>query len=429
MRGPWHLCTRVAGLAGLLLLTVSAPSFGQRVLGIDVSQFQGTIDWPQVLASGRQFAFIRATHGSLNDTKFSVNMPGAKQAGVLCGAYHFAVPVYDSNYGLDGADPETEATRFLNVARNYLTAGYLRPVLDLELGGGQVPVGATSLSAWANAWIESVKRQTGVEAIVYCNSNYAKNYLNSALASRTLWIANWTYPSDPNTATPTGGTGIWSTWTFWQYSNSGNTSGNPSVGGISARVDLDVFNGTMAQLQTYLITPPGLIVRSPASLTLSARQHATGPTGSFTVRNGGGGTMSFDITSNQTWLFANPPAGTSAGETDTIAVNCVTTGLKVGAYTGTLSITSTSASNSPQAVGVTLNILPIPGDLTQDGYIDSSDASVLAACLTGSGRGPVSGDCAGADLDSDHDVDQSDFALMQKCFSGTGIAADPYCLP
>ncbi|MBI4581266.1 MAG: hypothetical protein HY718_16305 [Planctomycetes bacterium] len=427
-RSGWTLRGLVA-LAGMVVAAIGSSASAARPLGVDVSQFQGTIDWNQVYAGGRVFAFIRATHGSLNDTKFLFNMPAARNAGVLAGAYHFAVPVYDEDYDLPGAHPQTEAARFLNQARNFLIPGYLRPVIDVELGGGQTPVGAANLSDWTNAWIEAVEQQTGVEAIVYCNSNYAKNYLNSTLASRTLWIADWTYPSNPDTAQPTHGTGLWSNWVFWQYSNMGNTAGNPSVPGINARVDLDVFNGTLAQLQNYVIAPTAVISLSPASLSRTVRQFVNPASQTFTVRNTGPGTMVYEVLTAGAWLSVNPDGGTSAGEIDTITVSYSTAGLNVGTHNGTIIVTSLLANNSPQTIEVTMTITPTPGNLDHDGDVDADDLAILLGCITGPGQGPPAAGCAEADLDGDGDTDQSDFGVFQRCLSGTGIPPDPYCAP
>lgn len=415
-----------------MIAVSGSPAVAQRPLGVDVSHFQLDIDWTQVYNSGRVFAFIRATHGTIQDTRFLDNMPAARNAGVLAGAYHFAVPVYDAANDIPGADPETEATRFLNRARDYITVGYLRPVLDVEIGANQVPVGANNLANWANAWIDSVERQTGVEAIVYCNSNYAKNHLHGgtpSLAYRTLWIANWTYPSDPNTAWPTAGTGIWSTWAFWQYSNNGNTAGHPSVPGIPTRVDLNVFNGTFAQLQNYVIAKRAIITQSPTTLSQTLRQRTGASNQTFTIRNTGTGGLIYRVIPNRSWLSVSPDTGFIKTDTHTITVSYSPASLPVGTHSATLSLIGDLANNAPQTVEITLDVTPIPGDFDANGNIDNFDVGLFLGCLTGSHQGPPANGCSPTDLDGDGDVDQSDFALLQTCLSGTGIPADPYCMP
>lgn len=248
----------LALVLGAITSFAAAPmAVAQRPLGLDVSYWQGNLsqaNWNSVHANGWDFVSVRATHYSAPgetdahgspDPYFVQNVTRARTAGMLSGAYSFVRNTI--------RDPITEADFFLTYAAPYITAGYLRPMLDLE--DGTAVVGATNLSAWTNAWLDRVQQRTGVEPTIYCNSNYAKNYLNSTVASRTLWLANWgQLNGDPQTMNPpAGATGVFSpTWVFWQYSNQGNGTGVP-VPGISARVDLDVFNGTYDELRGYVI--------------------------------------------------------------------------------------------------------------------------------------------------------------------------------
>jgi len=205
----------------------------ERVRGIDVSRWQGNIDWKRVRGAGYLFAFIKASEGvNYRDPNFVTNMRNGRAAGILVGAYHFARPDY-------GNDAAAEARYFVSVAKDYIKEGYLRPVLDLEVGAN---LGKAALSKWVNEWMSTVKSETGVEPIIYVNSNYARNYLDASITRYALWIAHWTYDSrgTPNT-------GIWNDWAFWQYSNKG------SVPGITGNVDLDVFNGGMTEIGNFVI--------------------------------------------------------------------------------------------------------------------------------------------------------------------------------
>jgi GH25 family lysozyme M1 (1,4-beta-N-acetylmuramidase)/surface antigen len=210
-----------------------------RVEGIDVSHWQGNIDWSSVYNSGKKFAFAKATEGvGFTDPNFDKNMNEAHAAGMLIGAYHYARP----DLGNDAAD---EARYFVSVAGKYLKDGYLRPALDLEEGAS---LGKVALSNWVHEWMETVKSETGIEPIIYVNSNYANNYLDSSVTKYNLWIAHWRC----DTGTPPN-TGIWADWDFWQY-YSPNYCGQNSVPGISGGVDLDIFNGDMSSLYTFVIT-------------------------------------------------------------------------------------------------------------------------------------------------------------------------------
>jgi parallel beta-helix repeat protein len=206
-----------------------------RVQGLDVSHYQGDINWTKVYGAGYRFAFVKATGGvSFRDPNFTANMEQASEAGLIVGAYHFAYPEYN--------DAVSEAQHFLSVAGNYMKVGYLRPVLDLEDDPKEdsypYRMGKDNLSNWIHTWINTVKNETGIEPIIYTGW-YARvgDYLDDSIAEYDLWIADWTY--DPAISPDTG---IWESWDFWQYSNKG------AIPGITGDVDLDLFNGYMQRL-------------------------------------------------------------------------------------------------------------------------------------------------------------------------------------
>jgi GH25 family lysozyme M1 (1,4-beta-N-acetylmuramidase) len=206
----------------------------QYVNGIDVSHWQGTINWQEVSNAGFEFAFAKATEGtSFLDDKFKTNMDYGKNAGMLMGAYHFACP--ESNSAAD------EANYFVSQAGQYIELGYLRPALDLEKGGPEL--GKPKLSQWVREFMSTVKSKTGVEPILYTNVNYVENYLDDSIVNKyNVWIANWRTDLNPNT-------GGWSSWDFWQHT----VGAKGSVPGIDAQVDWDRFNGDISKLQTFVI--------------------------------------------------------------------------------------------------------------------------------------------------------------------------------
>jgi len=206
-----------------------------RVQGLDVSHYQGDINWTKVYGAGYRFAFVKATGGvSFRDPNFTANMEQASEAGLIVGAYYFAYPEYN--------DAVSEAQHFLSVAGDYMKIGYLRPVLDLEDDPKEdsypYRMGKDNLSNWIHTWMNTVKNETGIEPIIYTGW-YARvgDYLNDSIAEYDLWIADWTY--DPAISPDTG---IWESWDFWQYSNKG------AIPGIAGDVDLDLFNGYMQKL-------------------------------------------------------------------------------------------------------------------------------------------------------------------------------------
>ena len=265
------------------LLVPAASVRAQRPYGADYSHWNGTItpsQWATLYASGWVFAFTKATESvDYTDVTFVNNMVNARNAGIYIGGYHFARPEY-------GNTAVAEANYFVSVAGPYISAGYLRPVLDLETG---YSLGATALSNWVNAWMDRVQTLTGVEPIIYTNTNYATYYLNSTVANRILWIANWPTNPDPQNGNP--GIGVFNAWTFWQYTATG------TLPGLSGSHDLDVFNGTYAQLQNHLIpggTQPPSITQHPASTST-----VPGSSASFTVGATGGTPLSYQWQKNQ----------------------------------------------------------------------------------------------------------------------------------
>ncbi len=218
---------RVAAGASIVVQT---NAISQPLEGIDVSNWQASIDWTKVAAAGKAFAIIKASEGtSYTDPYYATNHDGARAAGLRTGAYHFAQPDATPN------DAILEADHFVAVLG--LVKGDLIPALDLEVSGG---LNVTALQAWVTSWLGEVTAKLGVRPMIYTSPNFWKNNMgdSSALAAagyKTLWIAHWGVTSPTMPANGWGGHG----WTFWQYTSSG------SVPGISTgRVDLDRYNGT-----------------------------------------------------------------------------------------------------------------------------------------------------------------------------------------
>jgi lysozyme len=194
------------------------------VAGIDVSDHQGSVDWNAVKQAGKSFAFIKATDGiTWTDPDFATNWSGAKAAGLLRGAYHF----YETN-----DDPTAQAENFLNAVQ--LEAGDLPPVVDIEKlhSGGSVSQVVKDLQTW----LDVVEKATGRMPIIYTDRSFWSSLGTSAFGLYPLWIAEYGVQSP---SLPAG----WANWTFWQFSESG------TVTGVSGSVDLDVFNGSLAELE------------------------------------------------------------------------------------------------------------------------------------------------------------------------------------
>lgn len=104
------------------------------------------------------------------------------------------------------------------------------------------------------------------------------------------------------------------------------------------------------------VAAPALALSSSAvSVSVSQGQNAAGQ--SFTVRNTGGGTLSYTISDDASWLSVSPASGTSTGEADTVTLSFATTGLAPGTYTGRATVSATGATGAPSTFTVNLTVL------------------------------------------------------------------------
>lgn len=199
--------------------------------GIDVSHYQGTINWSSVKSAGIKFAYIKATESTTyKDPTFSANYLHAHNAKVIRGAYHFARP------NLSGG--AAQATYFAGNggawSRDNLT---LPGMLDLE--GGCYGKSTSAMRSWILDFSDTYKAKTGRDVVIYTSPSWWNTCTGgwSGMSARSpLFVAHWTSASSPSI--PTG----FPYWTFWQYTDSG------SVGGISGAVDRDRFSGDSGRL-------------------------------------------------------------------------------------------------------------------------------------------------------------------------------------
>ena len=201
---------------------------GPTTVGIDVSEFQGAINWSQVKSGGVGYAFIRVSDGTgYPDQRFAANWAGAKSAGVRRGAYQFFRP---------SEDPVAQASLFLS-SIGELGDDDLPPVLDLESADGMSD--ATVVSR-ARTWLTLIEEGTNRRPLVY-TAQYFWNGIagGDQLGDYPLWVANYgvSCPNLPAT---------WSSWAFWQYTDSG------SVSGIFGPVDKNRFHGSAAELAQFV---------------------------------------------------------------------------------------------------------------------------------------------------------------------------------
>ncbi|MEZ7130946.1 glycoside hydrolase family 25 protein [Nonomuraea sp. AD125B] len=187
--------------------------------GIDVSNWQGSVNWPGHAEAGVAFAFAKATEGGdWTDKWFARNWNGMRESWLVCGAYHFARPK---------GDPVQHARHFLATIRS---AGGLRRgdliALDLETGDGLRP---EQVARYARRWCHHVERSTGVRPFIYTFHSFASSGHCAGLGEHPLWIAGPEHARGrPAVPRP------WNDWTIHQYAQS--------------PVDRNVFHGTRKDL-------------------------------------------------------------------------------------------------------------------------------------------------------------------------------------
>lgn len=198
--------------------------------GIDVSHFQGDVDWNKVAAGGQSFVSIKATQGQSGYSAASYytdNIEKAREAGLISGGYHFFS---------GGDDGKAQADYFLSVAKP--KSGDLLPMLDLEDTNG---ASASMIVEEALAWLSAVENAVGKKPFLYTTASFFAGIGNpSGFEDYPLWVANYGV-SKPHM--PQG----WKIYTIWQHSQSG------SCNGVSGNVDMDSFNGPRSTLDVFRV--------------------------------------------------------------------------------------------------------------------------------------------------------------------------------
>jgi lysozyme len=194
------------------------------IQGIDVSRWQGEIDWDKVKDAGTRFAFIKATEGGDHlDPSFRRNWEGAKQAGVPRGAYHF---VY-------WCRPAKDQIRWF---RRHIPKDRdaLPPVLDVEWNGHSESCGKKiprdKALAKVREMLKALHEHTGKKPIIYTDITFHEDVLEGEFNDHPYWLRS--------TAAPLKQRYERKQWEFWQFTATGR------VPGIAGDVDRNAFFGT-----------------------------------------------------------------------------------------------------------------------------------------------------------------------------------------
>ncbi len=196
-----------------------------KVVGIDVSEYQGKIRWSYVDTIEEKYplkyVLIRATVGKDRpDRQFKRNWLGAKENKMIRGAYHYYRPNENS---LEQAE--------LFIKNVTLKKGDLPPVLDIEKLPKEQSI--ERLKIGLRRWLKAVEKHYGVRPIIYSGEKYYDDFLKEEFSDYLFWIANYNFYREE----------IQDDWLFWQFTE------KATVPGIDTKVDVNIYNGDLQQLQ------------------------------------------------------------------------------------------------------------------------------------------------------------------------------------
>jgi len=202
------------------------------VHGIDVSKWQGDINWPTTKRGGIAFAFIKATEGGDHlDARFAENWANAGRAGMPRGAYHF---YYFCR------TPQEQARWFMrNVPRD---PAALPPVLDVEWNHQSKTCkrkpSPARIRQEMRTWMGLVQRHYGKKPVIYTTVDFYKDNQLQRLSEGEFWLRS--VAGHPREVYPG------QSWSFWQYTGTGR------VPGISGDTDINVFSGSPRQWRNWV---------------------------------------------------------------------------------------------------------------------------------------------------------------------------------
>ncbi|MDE5977005.1 MAG: LysM peptidoglycan-binding domain-containing protein, partial [Turicibacter sp.] len=215
-------------LVGMISSLIMCFSFGQNSLameassdsiynGIDVSKWQGSIDFEAVKESGVEVVYIRSSEGYWEDEYFQTNYTNATAAGLKVGVYHYVT-------AMTVEEARSEAAFFVSLIEGKTLD--CRLAMDFEYFGS---LSESQINEIGLTFLKTVESLSGKEVVVYSDESNARNLWNEQIAQYPLWIAEYGV-SEPRDGGP------WSSWVGFQYNDSG------SIPGIySDSVDLDYF--------------------------------------------------------------------------------------------------------------------------------------------------------------------------------------------
>ena len=227
------ICAITAGFLikkGIIWFTTPYELF-YKVKGIDVSSYQGDIDWQVISDEGISFAFIKATEGSSHKDKFfQKNWEAAGNTDLRIGAYHF--------FSFDSTG-DTQADNFIEAVS--IKDNMLPPVVDIEFYSSknkEVP-SVEETHEILNALLKKLEDHYKMKPIIYATRSSYSRYIKGYYPEYDIWIRDlFFYPmlfDDQK-------------WTFWQYNNQKKLKGYK---GVEKNIDLNFYNGDLEKFKKY----------------------------------------------------------------------------------------------------------------------------------------------------------------------------------
>lgn len=231
-------CSAIVGISAALLMLWNGiilfnnPSRKDYpVRGVDVSHYQGDIDWDVLSRENISFAYIKATEGSgYTDSRFYYNYENAGRTNLRVGAYHF--------FSFDSSG-NTQADNFISAVEK--TDGMLPPVIDVEYYGAKKysEFAAGDIIAELRILADRLTEHYGIRPVIYAAEDSYDDYIAGNFDDCDIWIRN--VITKPHISDGRQ-------WTFWQYTNRGRLHG---YSGEEKYIDINVYRGTEEEFQLY----------------------------------------------------------------------------------------------------------------------------------------------------------------------------------
>jgi lysozyme len=317
------------------------PNAGTPQQGVDVSSYDGSIDWTRVKNAGKSFGYARVGDGTgFLDPDFQTNFTGMKSAGIKPGAYLFFEP---------GADPVAQANALLSaLTQAGFTVGDLLPAIDVEVAGGQQPA---LVAAHLQTMVNTIQTALGASPLIYTAAPAWNSIVGStAFFGDPLWVANWGV-SCPNL--PPG----WANWAIWQYRDNG------SVPGITGAVDLNESNGSTLPVYNPVLTVTALPTKIGATEGLPFSGQVAAGVNPYPSPD--------PLQATIAWGDGTTSSGTVSANGKTFTVNGTHTYTEEGPYTVTITVNDTQGHNATS--GTTAEV--------QDAFLALSNLIVLSLPL------------------------------------------------